>query len=302
MPAPAQTEYHRLGAALARALGEMGRTPDDLHAMMAAHGHAPPQGVLRSWCEGRAAPTRPEELKYLAYAEMELDLSPGQLLGQLIPASAATRSAPTADAVDQPVDVATVFPRAAEVRKALIDLRLRVGSPRQIELYDKVYIDRHRNAVRHVSRQVMEATVDAQRGFPVIRIMDEPTNATAGLAVLRGGRLGETWSDLRLGVYAAEVCFDRPLNRGERADVELEFRPPTQSVVAFNHERVLAHKVALLRMKVFFAAGVIPTRIYGFTSAGRGEHTIPLGLIDDTRCLFELRDIGPGTAGIYWDW
>lgn len=285
---------------LRSSIARSGLSLDRLQARLAAKGIPVSVTALSYWQSGKRQPERRSSISAVAALEDVLGLRPGELL-QLLPPpkprGAPPRRRTPSGTVNFPMD-------------ALRALLERVGAPHALEQQHRLNLvsvhDRCEIAVdggQHstTARAVFQATADGQDRWLLVY---DHGGAEAGppyLQALRNCTAGRVEVDTEHGLTAAELLFDRSIDRGETQLIEytLANGGPPYPRCRNTFYREFRRPVREYLLEIRFHAP--PRDCWQYSRAG-AEPEQRRGLkLDATGGVHAVAlDFGPGVFGISW--
>ena len=283
--------------AFSRGVRERGVSLEALHRQLAERGRPVSVATLSYWRSGQRRPERPASLAALGEVEDLLGLEPGELTSRLGPSRRTGRRSRRGRRLAQlmaPDDV---------VREALLalggdeDPARRV---REISTQVVVQIDPQGRTVRAHYRVLWQVLDEAVAGMPFVFSFDEPTDHLE-LRAVRGCRISGRYRAPDRGVQGVLIDFGRARGPGERVLTEHEvlLPPITRTHDSFQHH--LARPCRDLLLLADFHPDRRPPSLLGQVS-GAQEREEQLRVAGRGPTHLRLRDVGPGTAGLRWEW
>ncbi|HVV12819.1 hypothetical protein [Amycolatopsis sp.] len=295
------TSSTAFSAALRAAIARSGLSLDRLQARLQANGIPVSVTALSYWQSGKRQPERRSSLSAVRVLEDVLGLTPGELLTLLPPpkprGSARRRAGP-----------GTVnFP--AQALQVLLE---KVGAPHALEqqhrlnlmsLHDLCEIADGGGQRAMTARAVFQSTADGQDRWLLVYDHGGAEAVPPRLHALRNCRAGRVEIDTKHGLTAAELLFDRVIDRGETQLIEytLTNGGPPYPDSANTYYREFRRPVREYLLEIRFDTA--PRRCWQYTRRGpdAAEDRRDLEL-DTTGGVHSVAlDFGPGVFGIAWD-
>lgn len=282
-------------SALRAAIAHSGLSLDRLQARLQANGIPLSVTALSYWQSGKRQPERQSSLSAVRVLEDVLGLRPGELLSLLPP----PRPRGSARNRTKPVN----FP--LEALQALLE---RIGAPHALEqqhqltlasLHDRCEIADDGGQRAMTARAVFQSTADGQHRW--LLVYDHGGADPPRLHALRNCRAGRVEVDPRHGLTAAELLFDRTIDRGETQLIEytLTNSGPPYPECANTYYREFRRPVREYLLEIQFDAA--PQRCWQYGRIGDQRHERELRL-DATGGVHALAlDFGPGVFGVGWE-
>ncbi|WP_236788942.1 hypothetical protein [Amycolatopsis sp. GM8] len=280
--------------ALRAAIARSGLSLDRLQARLQTNGIPVSVTALSYWQSGKRQPERQSSLSAVRVLEDVLGLRPGELLSLLPP----PRPRGTARHRTEPVN----FP--LEALRALLE---RVGAPHALEqqhqltlasLHDRCEIADDGGQRSMTARAVFQSTADGQDRW--LLVYDHGGADPPRLHALRNCQAGRVEVDTEHGLTAAELIFDRTIDRGETHLIEytLTNAGPPYPECANTYYREFRRPVREYLLEIQFDAA--PERCWQYARTGEAEDRRDLKL-DGTGGVHAVAlDFGPGVFGIGW--
>ncbi|GAB2974909.1 hypothetical protein GCM10017788_42540 [Amycolatopsis acidiphila] len=280
--------------ALRTAIARSGLSLDRLQARLQANGIPVSVTALSYWQSGKRQPERQSSLSAVRVLEDVLGLRPGELLSLLPPPRPRGVARRRTEPVNFPVD-------------ALRALLERVGAPHALEqqhqlnlasLHDRCEIAADGGQRSTTARAVFQSTADGQDRW--LLVYDHGGAAPPRLHALRNCRAGRVEVDPEHGLTAAELIFDRSIDRGETQLIEytLTNGGPPYPECANTHYREFRRPVREYLLEIQFDTA--PARCWQYARTGDAEEGRDLQL-DATGGVHAVAlDFGPGVFGIGW--
>jgi hypothetical protein len=298
------TSEHAADSAFAKALrasiARSGLSLDRVQARLQAKGIPVSVTALSYWQSGKRHPERRSSMSAVRGLEDVLGLVPGELFNLLPPPR--PRGAPPR----RRASGATVnFPAGA--LRALLE---RVGSPHALEqrhqldlvsLHDRGEIGEDGGQRSMTTRVVFQATADGQDRWLLVY---DHGGAEAGppyLHSLRNCEAGRVEVDLDHGLTAAELVFDRSIDRGETQLIEytLANGGPPYPAGQNTYYREFRRAVRQYLLEIQFDTP--PAQCWQYTRVGDDPEQRRERQPDATGGVHAVAlDFGPGVFGIAW--
>ncbi|HJQ46513.1 MAG TPA: hypothetical protein VJ870_09335 [Amycolatopsis sp.] len=282
--------------ALRSAIARSGLSLDRVQARLQAGGIPVSVTSLSYWQSGKRQPERQSSISAVRLLEEVLGLRPGELLGLLPPpkprGNARRRAGP--DTVNFPL----------EALKALL---ARVGAPHALEqqhrlnlvsLHDRCEIAADGGQRSTTAKVVFQASADGQDRW--LLVYDHGGAAPPRLGALRNCRPGRVEVDTEYGLTAAELLFDRAIDRGQTELIEytLSNAGPPYPECENTYYREFRRPVREFLLEVGFDTP--PDECWHYARTGEADERHPLAL-DTTGGVHAVAlDFGPGVFGISW--
>lgn len=282
--------------ALRGSITRSGLSLDRIQARLQANGIPVSVTALSYWQSGKRQPERPSSLSAVRVLEDVLGLQPGELLSLLPPPRprgvAKRRRAP----VNFPVD-------------ALQRLLEKVGAPHALEqqhqlnlasLHDRCEIAADGGQRSMTARAVFQSTADGQRRWLLVYDHGGRNTGPPRLHALRNCTAGRVEVDLRNGLTAAELVFDRVIDRGETHLIEytLTNGGPPYPDCSNTYYREFRRPVREYLLEIAFDAA--PAKCWQYTQVETAKERRELEP-DTTGGVHAVAlDFGPGVFGIGW--
>jgi hypothetical protein len=281
--------------ALSWALERRGWSLAGLRDRLAARGTPVSVATLSYWRSGRSQPERATSLDALAEVEDLLALRHGELSDRLGPSRRVppSRVAQFAGRVDVQsmieaalgeIGCSLPHPIAEESVQHLIELDAE-GVPTTLSF-----------------RQVIRATSDHVTNMPTMIVAQEPSGGDATFTVVAGGHIGREVHHTQDGIFVAEVVFDRALDRGETAVVEIRIGLPGDLSDDNFYEAYAVRRAGEVMVCVRFHPDKLPATVQRYQvvdSVTSAEDESP---VRSTSHVYLAQDFGPGALGIRWRW
>lgn len=280
--------------ALRIAIARSGLSLDRLQARLRASGIAVSVTALSYWQSGKRQPERQSSLSAVRVLEDVLGLRPGELLSLLPPPRPRGPARRRKDPVNFPV----------EALRALLE---RVGAPHALEqqhqlnlasLHDRCEIAADGGQRSTTARVVFQSTADGQDRW--LLVYDHGGAARPWLHALRNCQAGRVEVDREHGLTAAELIFDRTIDRGETQLIEytLTNAGPPYPGCANTYYREFRRPVREYLLEIRFEAA--PRQCWQYARTGSAPEDRDLQL-DATGGVHAVAlDFGPGVFGIGW--
>lgn len=283
-------------AAFAQAIQAKGVSLDWLRSRLRERGAEVSLATLSYWRSGDRQPERSRSLDAVSELEDLLGLHPGELTHRIGPAR---RRGPIPQA--RPIEDA--MPERGELFGKTMG-RLGYGAGVDVvpvALHISLDLDEHGSQIRQINRTVWRATADNVRGTPSVLVFDEGESQPPAIEWLIGGRTGRRYTAPEEGIFAHEILFERPLNRGEETITEQAIRYP-RGVEERETQRYLDRRIPEVLLWVRFHPARLPSsaELYWVTDDDEGKS--PLDVTDLTSIHHRVRRVGPGLVGIRWEW
>ncbi|TNC21200.1 hypothetical protein FG385_28880 [Amycolatopsis alkalitolerans] len=282
--------------ALRTAIARSGLSLDRLQARLQANGIPVSVTALSYWQSGKRQPERQSSLSAVRVLEDVLGLRPGELLSLLPPPRPRGHARRRAEPVNFPV----------EALRALLE---RVGAPHALEqqhrltlasLHDRCEIAADGGQRSMTARTVFRSTADGQGRWLLVYDHGGAQTGPPRLHALRNCRAGRVEIDLEHGLTAAELIFDRSIDRGETHLIEytLTNAGPPYPECSNTYYREFRRPVREYLLEIQFDAS--PERCWQYERAGDTEDTRDLRLDAGGGVHAVALDFGPGVFGIGW--
>lgn len=268
--------------ALRTAITNRGLGLERLREHLSQHGVSVSPTTLSGWQTGRSRPERTKSLQAVVHLEHILQVPPGhlsELLGPRRPRGRWLRKAPAPMSAFWPVD-------------ALQDMETRWDDQLiRVSQQDFVTIGADRTARSFRSRQVLSASMNGPDRWVVV--MHTESRALPSLRALKNCEVGRLVEDEARGVLAAELLFDRVLDKGESIVIEHELVNAAPGPLATRYEREFRLPAREYVLEVSFS-GSPPASV---TQLADGAAVTP------SRTLLDVAlDVRPGVRGFRWSW
>ena len=285
---------------LRHSISHSGLSLDRIQARLRARGIPISVTALSYWQSGKRQPERQSSISAVRALEDVLDLDPGALLTLLPPPK--PRGAP---ARRRAPDGTVNFPIAA--LRALLE---RVGAPNALEqqqrlnlisLHDRCEIARNGGQRSTTARAVFQATAHGQDRWLLVY---DHGGADAGppyLHALRNCAAGRVEVDTEHGLTAAELLFDRSIDRGETQLIEytLSNGGPPYPECQNTYYREFRRPVREYLLEIQF--DVPPRQCWQYSRTGEAPEERRDRQLDTTGGVHSVAlDFGPGVFGISW--
>jgi hypothetical protein len=289
-------------AALHLAIEDRGLRLEEIQERLAAAGVKISLSMLSYWRRGRSQPERPESIKAVHLLEEILALPTGSLIAQLGPRRPRGRWPD-----QQPPGKLTVdrlFDEGVSVLKMVGELdRWLYHELTRVLLQDVYLVGAHGQETSLICRQVLRANVDrVQRTVGIFGSDDRGSKLS--IVAVRNCRIGRTRMEKKTGVIAAEIVFDRILDKGDTVAIEYEFKIES-TVPTGRYYRGFSVPGSDFVLQVQFDPASVPARCYRFErrNAGapdQGVKEVWIGSMQGAHLL--ATDVPPGVVGLRWDW
>ena len=292
--ADTETAFSR---ALRSAIARSGLSLDRVQARLQANGIPVSVTAISYWQSGKRQPERSSSLSAVRVLEDVLDLQSGELLSLLPPPK------PRGHARRRPGPGTVNFP--LEALRALLE---RVGAPHALEqqhrlnlvtLHDRCEIADDGGQRSTTAKAVFQASADGQDRW--LLVYDHGGASPPRLHALRNCQPGRVEVDTEYGLTAAELLFDRPLDRGRTGLIEytLTNAGPPYPACENTYYREFRRPVREYLLEVGFDAP--PRECRQYTRVEDTEERCALSL-DTTGGVHAVAlDFGPGVFGISWE-
>lgn len=300
---PARGDF---SATLRAAISASGLSLDRIQARLKSRGTPVSVTALSYWQSGKRQPERSESLAAVRELEVILGTHPGALLGLLKsprPRGAAPRRPRDAKAETLRFD-----------RDVLEPLLARIGAPDALQqhqqlsllgLHDRCEIAADGGQRALTTRAVFQANADGQDRWLLVYDQDDPTAGPPQLHALRNCRVGRKEIDGQHGIIAAELLFDRTVDRGDTFLVEYSLAnvgPPYPACQNKNW-REFRRPIREYLIEIRFDSGATPDRCWRYSQAGGPESAERQPItVDPSGGVHAVAvDFGPGVFGIEWE-
>ncbi len=288
--------------ALAESLRARDLTGGQLCAQLATVGASLDCRLLAQWLDGSASPRGADELRTLVHIERLLGERQGTLFSALVPLRpfhSETRDVDPPDAL---------YPPGRQVADAMAELGMGehadlVG----VSIERRIHIDASGRECRVHAREVLQALVDGGDFWAAVYRLDEPADRAPEVQAVEGCWVGAAVFDDRLGLTVARMRLGAEdealvLRAGERTTVEYEVEIPpipsrTEQYVESCYDR--RHRVDVV---VSFTPPSLPETVECFATVNETEVIWDAALDAHHEVRLGLREFGPGTCGIRWQW
>ncbi|MEU9075600.1 hypothetical protein ACFYUY_21865 [Kitasatospora sp. NPDC004745] len=289
--------------ALRTAIRDSGLSLEGIQRRLTRRGLQVSVSSLSYWQRGRSRPERPDSLAAVRVLEDVLGLHRDELVVLLGPRRPRGR---WVDHIPGSLDYARTFGDQA-VEGVLAGLDPRTNA-RVESLHTRVdvHIGAHREERRVDVLQVVRAlATGADRLILLTQAKPEMSaGADLGLSGLVACRLGRRRIDRELGVAAAELLFDLPLQPGQTTVVEYSYAYPSTEV-ATHYQRMVRFPGRGLVLRACFDPAALPA---GCTAAWRPHHDAPPQAVEEVpvspagHACAAFPDVSPGIYGLTWEW
>jgi hypothetical protein len=282
--------------ALRTSISRSGLSLDRIQARLQASGIPLSVTALSYWQSGKRQPERQSSISAVRVLEDVLGLRPGELLSLLPPPRprGAARRRAEPGTVNFPAD-------------ALRALLRRVGSPHALEqqhrlnlvsLHDRCEIAADGGQRSMTSRSVFQSTADGQDHWLLVYDHGGTDTGPPRLDALRNCRAGRVEVDTEHGLTAAELLFDRPIDRGETQLIEytLTNGGPPYPECANTYYREFRRPVREYLLEIHFDAA--PAQCWQYARPGDDRRELHLDTTGGVHAV--ALDFGPGVFGISW--
>ncbi|MQA10145.1 MAG: hypothetical protein GEU98_16645 [Pseudonocardiaceae bacterium] len=298
-------ETNDFSTALRVAISASGLSLDRIQARLKSRGVSVSVTALSYWQSGKRQPERGDSLAAVRELETILGLAPGSLLGLL----KAPRPRGSAAKQHEPAPADTL----QFSRDVVEPLLLRIGAPNALDqhqqltlvgLHDSCEIaaDGGQRALR--TRAVFQANADRQDRWLLVYDQDDPSAEPPTLHALRNCRVGRTETDKRHGIIAAELLFNRKINRDETFLIEYSLTnegPPFPACQNKNW-REFRRKIREYLLEVRFDFETTPQRCWQYSRSASDDssewHELAIDPANGVHAV--ALDFGPGVFGIEW--
>lgn len=287
-------------SALRSSISASGLSLDRVQARLRAKGFPISVTALSYWQSGKRQPERQSSISAVAALEDVLGLCPGELLSLLPPPRprGAPRRRTCGDTLKFPKD-------------ALRTLLARVGAPHALEqrhrldlvsLHDRCEIAADGGQRSTTARTVFQATEGGQDRWLLVYDHGGANSTPPALHALRNCRAGRVEVDTEHGLTAAELLFDRPIDRGETQLIEytLVNEGPPYPHCQNTHYREFRRPVREYLLEIQF--DIPPARCWQYARTGDGPDERQDRQLDTMGGVHSVAlDFGPGVFGIAWE-
>jgi len=282
--------------ALRSAIARSGLSLDRIQARLQAGGIPLSVTALSYWQSGKRQPERQSSISAVRVLEDVLGLQPGELLGLLPPPR------PRGNPRRRPDPGTVNFP--TEALRALLE---RVGAPHALEqqhrlnlvsLHDRCEIAEDGGQRAMTAKAVFQASADGQDRW--LLVYDHGGSAPPRLHALRNCSAGRVEVDTKYGLTAAELMFDRPIDRGETQVIEytLANAGPPYPACENTYYREFRRPVREYLLEIEFDAPPVECWQYSRTTDAEGRRALDLDTAGGAHAV--ALDFGPGVFGIAW--
>ncbi|GAA5157929.1 helix-turn-helix domain-containing protein [Ornithinimicrobium tianjinense] len=266
-----------------------------LRERLQARGASVSVATLSYWQSGRSRPERADSLRALAVLEDILELDDGELRGLLPPPRPRGRLSPPT------VERSSLMPSGDVVKSLLGELGVDEAALTRLSLHDIYHLHEDRQTRVQRVRQVHRAESPDARSWPVVHMLVPAPDTPPRITPVQGCVIGAHRERADLGLAVAELVLPRPLDRGDTALTEYEVDVVANGEPWTDLERGLPQRLRELVLEVHFHPADVPSSCVAYTVVDGVEEWWPLRLQGGLAHLM-LRDFGPGTCGIRWEW
>lgn len=263
--------------------------------------------ALSYWQSGKRQPERARSISAVRALEEILNRPDGSLVDKLRaprPRGPARRGA-------EPTPASAMRFR----REALQPLLARLGAPLALDqhvglqlagLNDRCEIGVDGGQRRLTTRAVFKANADDQRRWLLVYYNEDTSRRLPVLRALRNCVIGRMECDDTNGIIAAELIFDRPINKGETCLIEYSLTNHGPPYPSGNNTywREFRRPIREYLLEIIFDPARLPKRCHEVrrkASGGQPERRkIRLDRGGDAHAV--ALDFGPGVFGIEWNW
>ncbi|GLZ81642.1 hypothetical protein Afil01_64490 [Actinorhabdospora filicis] len=280
--------------ALRAAIAARGLGVDRLRARLAEAGTPVSGATLSYWASGRSRPERRASMAALRSLERVLRVPDGALRALLGPSRRA-KARPA---------LAAYWPRPEQVADLVSDVDVRWDERlTRLSQHDRVVLGPEGGERAIVSRQVLRAEGDGPDRWVLIAHIDQHDRPLPTVVARRNCRLGRISARPALGLVAAELLFDRPLESGETVIIEHEVRGRTPYPIGTNYERKFRLGAREFVLEICFDPARLPARCLRFEQAdGDPESAWEVAVGPRGTVHAVALNLRPGRFGFRWDW
>ncbi|MFC6885618.1 MULTISPECIES: helix-turn-helix domain-containing protein [Actinomadura] len=287
--------------ALRGAIRARGLSLERLHARLADRGIRVSLASLSNWQRGRCRPERSQSLHAVRALEQILNVPQDSLVTRLGPPRPRGRWV-------RHVPGALPYRDLCEVSGSVDRLLGQIAPPSDGQLewlscHERMFVGPDREERGIHTRLVLRARADGVDRHVAVHYNER--GRLADLAQTAYCRVGRMRTDPGSGVSAAELLFERSLERGETYVVEYEFGHEEHGPLSSTYRRWFRFPVREFVLQVHFDPAALPARCYRdwqpnvSTPASdvqelrlTGWHTVHMADVD----------LRPGVHGIRWEW
>ena len=282
--------------ALRGAISRSGRSLASLRRRLEERGTPVSIATLSYWQSGRSLPQRGASLRAILHLEDLLELPRGHLLQRIGPGRRPF--------LPQSERASTRLPTTRpEAGRALADLGFGpVDDVVDVTIHATLDVDDEGMERVRTIRNVVRAVRAGGRRLPALLTVDVPSGQRAEFVPVSGCTLGREVSRPEVGVFAAELVLDRPLQLGETAAAEHQVLLPRDGRPHHSIEYHLLREVSELVIWVRFSPDRLPAKVESYSELGGARTSTPIPLAGSTSVQHVLHRVGPGVAGIRWFW
>jgi len=307
-PSPQLARLLRTGPfheALRAAIAASGLSLDRIQDRLRRSGTDVSLASLSSWQSGRYRPERPRSLDALRAMEHFLAVPDGSLLALLGPPRP---RGPRPQGSDGRPSLESVLPGASLPALNGIDTRWD-SSLTRISCHTRMEFDEQGRSRSKWTRQLLRADRDGPDRWITLYLLERP-GPPPRVDAAPPCRTGRVVRRSRDGVLAAEVLFDRPLDRGDTAIVEYTLTHATPRPLETHVEAALHLPVREYVLEARFDPAARPAacwfyRVEGVGAEGGTEvpRTERLLRIDAAGSAHAVAlEAGPCRIGLRWEW
>ncbi len=268
---------------------------ETLRAQLSQRGCSLSVTTLSYWQSGRSRPERTTSLAALSQLEHVLNVPRGFLLARL------RGPGPQPDWVQE-----VIGPEFPPPRQAVLDVLARLDLSladdlQRVSLHDTAEVHADRTAGLHVVRQVLRADRDGVDRFAVWYTPDD-RGAIPYVQARSNCRLCRVHELRAIPAVAAELCFDRPLRRGETITTEHAMESVRIGVPQVQLGRGLARPAERITMEVRFHPTAFPRTADSVFTSPEGERTTSPLKTPASMLRLDVEHPAPGFYALEWDW
>lgn len=282
--------------ALRTAIAGSGRSLESLRRRLSERGTPVSIATLSYWQSGRSQPQRGSSLRAVLHLEELLQLPHGHLLDRIGPRRRPFLPQQEVTGGGLPID-------HPDAELALADLGFGANPGLvDVTIHDTLDVDDQGAERVRTIRNVVRAVRPGAQRLPALLTTDVPSGERAEFEAVSGCALGRQVSRPEVGVFAAELVLDRPLRLGETAAAEHRVLIPRDLGPRHCIEYYLVREVTELMIWVRFSPDRLPARVVTYSTLGGQTRSTPVHLHGSTSVQHVLHQVGPGVAGVRWDW
>lgn len=295
-------------SALRLAIKERGLTLDRIHHRLKHRGVELSAATLSYWQSGRRRPERLESLHALPHLESILQLPPGALSSLLGPPRPRGRNCDER----RTSSLQSIWQVGSGPAATLLSAIEESTATRfcRVSQHDRLTVDADRRLRSVHCWQLLRARSDGQDRCTVVH--DWGPSAEESVPIfgsLRNCDLGTVHTRAGVGIFAAELVLERPLDRGETVVLEYELHNPSTGRPQVRTEDRFVRRIGELTreylLEVCFDPAALPTRCQAVSEPGHdpsapGVRNLPIDRSNSAHAL--ALDVRSGRFGIRWSW